>query len=65
MKLKRDDDMMDDYCPHCGAFVGGDSICPNCGKDIFDDSGLEEVDEDEADGPTDVDEEDEPGGFKH
>lgn len=43
---------MQDYCPKCGQYTGGDSICPNCGAKIFDDSGLSE----------DLDEEDEGGG---
>jgi len=41
------DDPFADYCPGCGSYTGGDSVCPNCGAKIFDDSGLEEVDEDE------------------
>lgn len=45
LKLQRDDDLLSDYCPHCGQYTGGDSICPNCGATIFDDSGMEEIDE--------------------
>lgn len=60
---EKDDDLMDDYCPHCGAFTGGDSVCPSCGEEIFDDSGLEEVDEDEE---GEADNEDPgSGGYKH
>ena len=50
MAYRNDDDLMDDYCPKCGQYTGGDSICPNCGARIFDDSGLEEVDEEEEGG---------------
>ena len=39
-------DLSEDYCPHCGHYTGGDSVCPNCNRDIFNDSGLEEHDED-------------------
>lgn len=61
--MPKNDDLMDDYCPHCGAYTGGDSICPNCGTEIFNDSGLEEHDDEEGgeEGP----EEDEGGGYKH
>jgi hypothetical protein len=45
----RDDNMMDQYCPHCGAYTGGDSVCPNCSANLFDDSGLSEHDEGEGD----------------
>ena len=45
---EEDTELMDDYCPHCGKFTGGDSICPNCGSEIFNDSGLVEQDEDEG-----------------
>ncbi|MDO8643640.1 MAG: zinc ribbon domain-containing protein [bacterium] len=48
MSPAKDDDLMKDYCPHCGQYTGGDSVCPNCGGKIFDDSGLEEY-EDEDD----------------
>lgn len=47
MVLRDDDDLMADYCPKCGQYTGGDSICPNCGAKIFDESGLEEHDENE------------------
>lgn len=48
MPRKDDDLIMEDICPHCGQFTGGDSICPSCGSEIFDDSGLVEQDEDEG-----------------
>ncbi len=57
MKLRDDDDLMADYCPKCGAHTGGDSVCPNCGATIFDDSGLEEINEDEEEGGGGTDEE--------
>lgn len=47
---RRDDDLLSDYCPHCGKYTGGDSVCPECGAEIFDDSGLAEHDEDEGEG---------------
>jgi len=47
MAIRKDDDLMEDYCPKCSAYTGGDSVCPNCGAKIFDDTGLEEMDEDE------------------
>ncbi len=59
------DDLMDDYCPNCGAFTGGDSICPNCGKEIFDDSGLEEYDENEEPEGGENEDEGPEGGYKH
>ncbi len=48
--MPRDEDtnLMEDYCPHCGQYTGGDSVCPNCGSEIFDDSGLVEQDEEEG-----------------
>lgn len=53
MSYRDDDDLMADYCPHCGQYTGGDSVCPNCGKTIFDDTGLEEHDENEDEGGED------------
>ncbi len=44
------EDMLQEYCPHCGKYSGGDSICPNCGNEVFNDSGLEEQDEDMGEG---------------
>ena len=66
--MPKNDDLMEDYCPHCGAYTGGDSICPNCGQEIFDDSGLEEHDEDEGEEEGGVGgggDEEEGGGYKH
>ena len=45
--LGEGEDPFADYCPSCGSYAGGDSVCPNCGSKIFDDSGLEERDEDD------------------
>lgn len=50
MAIRDDDDLMNDYCPKCGQYTGGDSVCPNCGATLFDESGLEEVDDDEGGG---------------
>ena len=50
MAFRDDNDLMEDFCPKCGQYTGGDSICPNCGAKIFDDSGLEEMDEGEEGG---------------
>jgi len=55
MAFRDDDKLMEDYCPKCGQYTGGDSVCPNCGATIFDDSGLEEVDDDEGGGGLDDD----------
>jgi len=46
----QDEDLLSDYCPKCGQYTGGDSICPNCGAELFDETGLEEHDEDEEEG---------------
>ena len=46
----RKDNPMDDYCPNCSQYTGGDSVCPNCGAELFDDSGLEEHEEGEEEG---------------
>ncbi len=62
---KRDDELMEDYCPNCGAYTGGDSVCPNCGTEIFNDSGLEEYDEDEEGGEEPVNNEEDEGGYRH
>ena len=50
MGYRNDDDLMADYCPKCSQYTGGDAICPNCGARIFDESGLEEVNEEEEGG---------------
>ena len=47
--------IMEDYCPGCGAYTGGDSVCPNCGATLYDDSGLEEYDEEGGGGDTESD----------
>jgi uncharacterized Zn finger protein (UPF0148 family) len=48
MATRKDHDLLDDYCPRCSAYTAGDSVCPNCGAKIFDDTGLEEVDEEDG-----------------
>ncbi len=50
---RNENDLMDDFCPKCAQYTGGDSICPNCGAKIFDDDGLEEQDEENQDGEDD------------
>ncbi len=39
----------DEYCPSCGQYLAGESICLNCGAQAFNESGVEEVDEDDMD----------------
>ena len=51
----RNDDPFEDFCPNCGQFLGGGGICPNCGTEVFDEDGLDEVDE-EGNGGSDDDE---------
>lgn len=55
----KNEELLEDYCPHCGQYAGGDSVCPNCGGKIFNDSGLDEHDEDEGDDGGAIDDEDE------
>jgi len=51
MPRRNDEELvLEDVCPHCGQFTGGDSICPGCGSEIFNDSGLVEQDEFPEDG---------------
>ena len=38
-------DIMEEYCPQCGQYIGGESVCPYCGTEIFNESGLEEVED--------------------
>lgn len=52
MVFRDEKDMMEDYCPHCGQYTGGDSECSSCGKEIFDEEGLEEHEEGEEEGGT-------------
>lgn len=40
--MYNEEEVMKDYCPECGQFVGADAICPNCGAELFDESGLNE-----------------------
>ena len=44
----RDDDPFEDFCPNCGQFLGGESICPNCGTEIFDEEGLDDLEDGEG-----------------
>ncbi len=41
----REDNPFEEYCPHCGKYIGGDSICPNCGNEVYDEEGLDEYDD--------------------
>lgn len=48
------DDVLEEYCPECGKYVGGDSICPYCDHEIFNESGIEESEEESEEGPEDL-----------
>ena len=52
---KRDDEEgfnenpFEEYCPSCGQYLAGESICLNCGTEAFNESGVEEMNEDDMD----------------
>ncbi|MBF0493154.1 MAG: 50S ribosomal protein L32 [Deltaproteobacteria bacterium] len=39
----------EEYCPSCGQYLAGESICLNCGAQAYNESGVEEIDEEDMD----------------